>query len=186
MKPLKDRFTLKRNRSGTFSQCCGTVHAGIHVFDQNAGQGQIRRNHRFKAKGVVLQTVSTAMWAQGVNRAKGVGLAMTSAGGRERESVCVCERVKACTCKMRERLKSQSHRCVGRDECRPRCPYTEGLLPQCAPGAGALHTLRTSGDLPSDNCNHQEASRKEPKRRRSFGEVLATLENKQDRWCACN
>ena len=58
---------------------------------------------------------------------------------------------------------------------------------------GALAAVRTRckfwvfGDPPGDNCNHQEASRKEQKLPRSLWDLLATIEKtEEDGSCACN
>ena len=51
----------------------------------------------------------------------------------------------------------------------------------------AVQTLGTFGDPPADDCNHQEASRKEQKLPRSLWDLLATITKSwEDRSCACN
>ena len=52
-------------------------------------------------------------------------------------------------------------------------------------GARAVRTLGISGDPPGDNCNHQEAFRKEQKRPRSLWDLLATMKKDVRRQVLC-
>ena len=65
-------------------------------------------------------------------------------------------------------------------------PYNSGqILPRRAHGARAVQTLGISGDPPSDNCTHEEACRKEQKRPRSLGDLLAIIKQTLGRRVVC-
>ena len=52
-------------------------------------------------------------------------------------------------------------------------------------GARPLQTLGISGDPPGDNCNHQEASRKERKLLKSLWDLFATIKKNLGRQVLC-
>ena len=64
------------------------------------------------------------------------------------------------------------------------CAPGRALLPQCRRSAAA-QTLGICGAPPGDNCNHQEASRKEQKPPQSLWDLLATIQKIPGRQVLC-